>query len=119
MKKFNAEMKVVRFGAEDIIVTSGKSLTLSGVGDRNKNNNSMEFGGILYSRQTYDTGAIRKNLSDYFDSSLKDKYPDEIMFYINSNESNNLLFVWGDIAGVSDSYNGKYSYTGDGKFVKQ
>ncbi|MBR4358007.1 MAG: hypothetical protein IKQ00_08775 [Butyrivibrio sp.] len=117
MKKFNAEMKVVRFGAEDVIVTSGKSLTLSNVGDDKPSNNSMEFGGVTYSRQNCSSVTIRNHLSDYFDSSLKDKTPSQIMFYINSNESKSLSNVWID-NNVNNSYNGKYTYA-DGSFYKQ
>ena len=48
MKKFNAEMKVVRFGAEDIIVTSGKFLTWGNLGNDDPLDNSLEFGGETY-----------------------------------------------------------------------
>jgi len=117
MKKFNAEMKVVRFGAEDMIVTSGKFLTLSGVGDGIENNNSMEFGGETYSRQTCNIKTIHKNLSDYFDSSLSKNYND-VKFYINGSESETLTRVWGgDYA--NGSYNGTYTYDANRGFVKK
>ena len=48
MKKFSAEMKVVRFGAEDMIVTSGKVVTLSYFTDADKSNNTFTFGGKSY-----------------------------------------------------------------------
>ena len=124
MKKFNAEMKVVRFGAEDMIVTSGKFLTLSNIGNDDPFDNLMELGGVPYSRNDYDERSIRGPLSDYFeDQSLRTMNTTSgIKFYINNgSESENIRVVFGGSGDdkVSPSYNGTYTYDGKGGFVKQ
>lgn len=48
MKKFNPEMKVVRFGNEDVIATSG-SFTLTNFGDKSPKNGIINFNNNTYS----------------------------------------------------------------------
>ena len=51
MKKFNPEMKVVRFGNEDVIVTSGavtKSVVAAGFGDGIAGNATFSYNGASY-----------------------------------------------------------------------
>ena len=62
MKKFNPEMKVVRFGNEDVIVTSGvatKTMAWSQFGDGTANNGIVNYNGVNY---TIDSDTAITNL---------------------------------------------------------
>ena len=124
MKKFAPEMKVVRFGAEDVIATSGKTITLSNFSDGNRSNNTFTFGGksydlsgvahYMYSNRVQDD--IFPNMATYFEDNnfnkakVTDVYFDDVAlntFYLDNN-------------GVQyASMNGTYTYAGNLKFTKQ
>ena len=56
---FNAEMKVVRFGSEDVIATSGipNSFTLTKFGKGNTSSDGIGDGVISFNNQTYNNDA--------------------------------------------------------------
>ena len=63
MKKFSADMKVVRFGAEDVIVTSGAADMVfpRTMGDSNPGGTVM-FDGSLYQLKPQDSGSVNNLL---------------------------------------------------------
>ena len=116
MKK--PEIEVVRFGAEDVIATSG--VEWSGVGGT-KWDSSVSIGGNTYGQtqgEGYNTsGAAMTALKDYYKN-----HPDwmsgspsasNVKFSIGTS-SKTLSNLWDDDPGwgVSDDYNGFYTYQG-------
>lgn len=111
MKKFSAEMKVVRFGAEDMIVTSGKVVTLSKFNDGNTTNNTFSFGGNSYTFQDNASFyAFRSALASYVeDGGLENKTSEDIKF---GGRSVGVIFN----KDISDA-DGDYTYDGLGTFT--
>lgn len=112
-REFKPEMTVVRFGAEDVIATSGERVGLTNFYDGINDNNTFSFNGKDYTISNNDTFyTFRKDLGDYVgDTSLKTAYGNKI--YFGSDTVNDIYK--GDHSGVD----GTYTYIGGGKFRKQ
>jgi len=118
MKKFSAEMKVVRFGAEDMIVTSGvKTLTWSGLEDKTGNNNYITFNGNSYLVQnsaSKEFKTMKSDLAAYFeDSALATKSNSDIKF--GSYSLNSFIGSTSERTGAD----GTYVYDGNFIFTKK
>lgn len=121
MKKFNPEMKVVRFGNEDVIVTSGvKTITLTGMGSGGNSDNTLSFGSYnyVYGNDKGNTSTIAQSLSDYFgDSDLNTNFSDINFFNGDADKSLNTLWT-GDDSDTA-GYDHTYVYDGSKHFSKQ
>lgn len=73
-KEFSADMKVVRFGAEDVIVTSGAADMVfdSTMGDSVKGNGTVTFNGRSYLMDRYDNAfGLLNAIRDYYGITSK------------------------------------------------
>ena len=109
-KEFKAEMTVVRFGAEDVIATSGRSVGLTNFNDGISDNNTFNIGGTGYTfSDNAGYNSFRRALSSYFgDDGLKSQTSGDI--YFGDNSVTNIYK--GDHAGID----GDYTYNGVGTY---
>ena len=121
-REFKPEMTVVRFGAEDVIATSGaRTVGLSGFEDGNMGNNTFNVGGSTFvmadAQGTPDDNvfqSFRAALGSYYgDSGFNSCGAGQIYF----GEKNINELYKQQVAGMD----GNYSYNGTGtfKFTKQ
>lgn len=118
MKKFAPEMKVVRFGTEDVIATSGvapapvKTITISGYGNSSASDNLFVFGPYSHQMNTSSKfNAFRNDLSAYFDADLANKSAKEIMF-----DGTDMNAFYTNNVPRYEYMNGTYIYDGEGTF---
>lgn len=123
MKRFNPEMKVVRFGNEDVIATSSvvKTITLSGMGSGGSNDNTLSFGGYtyVYGKDSAKKATIAQSLSDYFEDSALNTTSFSYINFNNGTADKNLNVLWGGSDSATDGYNYTYVYDGNRHFTKQ
>ena len=116
-REFKADMQVVRFGAEDVIATSGKTLTMSQFGDGVAKNGIVGFDGKSY---TIDSA----NAIDAFMNAFGSFYAPSTHINAGSERTNQSLESVLNLevtreTGVKNSaYNGTYVYDGS-EFKKQ
>ena len=113
-KEFNAEMKVVRFGAEDMIVTSGvKTITLSQFEDENKYNNIFKLGDntTYTSPGPSELNGMYAKMTEYFGYEISSSTK-----FFSEYRNKNILGLR-NITGAED-FNGTYIYDGV-QFVKK
>ena len=68
MRKFNPEMKVVRFGNEDVIATSGAPdrFTLTNFGDKTNANGVINFNNKTYTNDDSGASEFLSDISGYY-----------------------------------------------------
>ena len=105
-REFKAEMQVVRFGAEDVIATSGKVVTLSKFNDGDTTNNTFSFGGNSYA--FVDNDGFKS-----FRGALASYVGDEEM---NRTDSEHILFGGKSVGVIFNKdvsgFDGEYTYAG-------
>ena len=112
------EMEVIRFECSDIVAASSgiKTLTWTGVEDKNGNNNYVSFGGNSYlvkNSNDDEFKTMKSDLADYFeDSTLKSASNSSIQF----GEHNLNIFVGNTTPRVGGD--GTYVYDGNKVFTK-
>lgn len=120
--KFNAEMKVVRFGSEDVIATSGvvlKTVTLSGLGDNSANNNKLDFGNYSYTygQAGVTSSTVRNALGEYVgDPTAFSKTTASNVIFDNGSSTIGLNLIWGGQSNTA-GFNGTYVYSSGTTFV--
>lgn len=121
-REFEPKMTVVRFGAEDVIATSGaRTVGLSGFEDQNKGNNTFNVGGstfVMADAQGKPDNDIyhsfRAALGSYYgDSGFNNANARDIYF----GEKNVEQLYSQQVAGMDGDY--IYNGTGTFKFTKQ
>lgn len=118
-REFKPEMTVVRFGAEDVIATSGGPMSLTGFQNNEIADNYFSFGSVTNWKVT------GQNLPD-FKKEMSSYYGDPGLASTDTH-ANQIYF--GDTYTLYDIYNGvnmpevngSYTYNGTGtyKFTKQ
>ena len=119
MKKFHPEMKVVRFGAEDMIVTSGAADMVfhSTMGDNTPANGEVTFDGSSYPINNYgDVYKLLVEIGTKYNTDVNDTKIDcndatVGLFGLLTDEVDN---------GIGARWNGFYTYDStSNKFTKQ
>ena len=116
MKRFNPDMEVVRFGAEDIIVTSGAADMVfdSLMGDGIKANGTVTFDGVSYTLTDNDV------LNDLC-LAIENKYGRDTYYVYIGNDSDTLpdVFDCEISTGLETGWAGSYKYDANSKmFIK-
>lgn len=120
MAKFNAEIEVVLFGAEDVIATSGiqKTISLYNLGDDDRSNNRFVFGSYDMQSKEDDYSIIKSALAEYFDSKIYNVSPGTVRFD-NGTRQQDLISLHQE--KNNGDFDGTYIYNGAGtyRFTKQ
>lgn len=118
---FSAEMKVVRFGSEDVIATSGvvaKTITLAGMGDTSAYNNTFTFNGVTYTGASGNWSVgFKSDLADYFGDANLASASDGSIYFNNGSVEKNLNTIKTGQANTTNGFNGTYVYDGNLKFI--
>ena len=105
-REFKAEMQVVRFGAEDVIATSGV-VTLSKFNDGDKTNNTFSFGGNNYAFSDVDGF---RNFKNALASYVGDKD-------MGGTDSEHIIFGGKSVGVIYNKdvpgFDGEYTYDGN------
>ena len=118
-KKFETDMTVVRFGAEDVIATSGaKTVALSGMGNQSGSDNQLTFVNYSFTYGTpgVSSGTVRNALADYFEDPGMAKQTVSNIKFENGSSTSNLNILWGGQSNT-DEFNGTFVYNGAGTYT--
>ena len=106
-REFKPEMTVVRFGAEDVIATSGtRTMSVSGFADSTAKNGTFSFGSYTYVNDgTQTRGTLYNEMGNYFGANVTGTTS---LNRPGLSSSNIATVLNSDDNGSSKSYNGTY-----------